>query len=99
MIQTMGFICFIDKSFIVLSLECIAGNEGIFPKFPSFLYISNIAGQFSRRIYRFVFSSIKPIYFTIIIPNNRFNSIIFSRISQTCCHALIIISIIVGDFR
>lgn len=44
MIQTMGFICFLDKSFIVLSLECIAGNEGIFPQFPCFLYIRDIAG-------------------------------------------------------
>ena len=83
MIQTMGFFCFIDKSFIVLSLECIAGNEGIFPQFPCFLYIRDIAGQFSRRIYRYVFGSIKPICFTIIIPNNRLDTIVFSCISQS----------------
>ena len=98
MIQTMGFFCFIDKSFIVLSLECIAGNEGIFPQFPCFLYIRDIAGQFRRRAHRYIRSAIEAIRFTIIVSHDGFDPILFSGIRHPCGSAFIIKSIVIGHF-
>ena len=98
MIQTMGFICFLDKSFIVLSLECIAGNEGVFPQFPCFLYIRDIAGQFRRRAHRFILSAIEAIRFTIIVSHDGFDPILFSGIRHPCGSAFVIKSIVIGHF-
>ena len=94
-IQTVCMIRCLHKPFIIFTFESVTRNQRIISKFPSFLYISNIAGQFSRRVNRTLFGMIIAVHFTIIIANNRFDSIIFPCICQSSRHAFIVISIIV----